>query len=542
MINCEVNKNEFMNQYKLYVTLLLFFGLSKWGNSQITSNLPLVFITSSSPIGTSQMQGGISIIDNASGINVETDPPTYTGMIGVDIRGAATATKPTYNVETWSAPTISNDVSLLGLPAENDWVLSSSYYDRSFIRTMLSMQLHESMGRYAPRFKPCELFINNAYQGIYLFGEKIKRDTARLDLANLKNIDNSGYELTGGYIWTIDNGAANWTSQYAPPYATTQTIKFQYDHPSNGDITPAQGFYIKAYCDSFENAMNSSNFQDTLVGWRNFGAVNAFIDYMLINEVSKNYEAYRTNVYMYKDKGKKLRPGPLWGFDLAWKNTASCNSSLDTGYAFNLGGVCGTESKLAPFWWSKLQSDTAFMRELKCMYKDYRQVGNILDTNQIFKIIDSLSTQLNANGAITRNFTQWPIWGVPLNNEPTPMATNHAQEIASMKAFIKARLTWLDSQWAITNCPAPLAVNDLDLNNGLAIFPNPTTSVLNINFSGKKLSKMQATLTDIQGKKLLVAISSMNQLELDLSKFSSGVYFVTVSANDQKVTRKIVKQ
>jgi hypothetical protein len=146
----------------------------------------------------------------------------------------------------------------------------------------------------------CELVVNGSYQGVYLFGEKIKKKAGRLDLATLKITDNSGIELTGGYIWKIDDGTALWTSAFAPPYATTQQIKFVIDYPDAGDITPAQTSYIKAYVDSFETAMNASNFQDTALGWRRYGAVNAFVDYMIMNEIFM--------VDIYNDLGMNYSP------------------------------------------------------------------------------------------------------------------------------------------------------------------------------------------------------------------------------------------
>lgn len=60
---------------------------------------------------------------------------------------------------------------------------------------------------------------------------------------------------------------------------------------------------------------------------------------MIMQEISRNNEAYRRNTYLYKDKGTKLRPGPLWSFELAFKNTADCNSSVDTGWCHNLGHI-----------------------------------------------------------------------------------------------------------------------------------------------------------------------------------------------------------
>jgi hypothetical protein len=511
--------------------------------AQLTStNLPIVILTSTSAINDTQKQAAIKIIDNISGVNTPLDAAKFNGMIGLKLRGGNAYPKSSYSVETWSSPFTSLDTSLMALPSENDWVLLASYVDRSLMRNLLTNQLHEKMGRYAPRFKLCELIVDNQYKGVYLFGEKIKRDTNRVDIANLKNIDISGDQLTGGYIFTIDNGnTGGWTSAIAPPYGTTgQTINFLYEVPDASVIQIPQKLYIKSYVDSFEAALNSTSFQDTVIGWRKFGAENSFIDYMIMNELSKDYEGYRKNTYVYKDKLGKLKTGPMWGNEIAWGNTTDCNSNSATGWAYEAGNVCNTNSKLAPFWWGKLATDVAYMKALKCRYTEYRKVGNLLDTTKIFKTIDSIATRLNANGAIARNFTQWPIWNVPLVNEPTPMSINHAEEVTGIKNFIRTRIAWLDNQWFSTNCVYPTNVHNSINENEVMLYPIPTPNMVNIDLKIKE--SVIINLLSIEGKKLMTMNSSSSKNTIDLSSYKKGIYFIEIKCNDQVLIKKVIKE
>lgn len=536
-----------MKLFRLISFLGLFPFLSITSKAQLTStNLPIVIVTTSGTIGTSTIQGTMSIINNVSGLNTPTSTPVFTGMIGIKLRGNAVTQsypKKTYTIETWSAASVSMDTSLLGMPSENDWVLLASYPDRSLLRTNLSFYLNESMGRYAPRMKFCEVIINSQYQGIYSFGEKVKRDTSRVDIAKLTSTDNSGVNLTGGYIWKIDDEVgAGWNSVIAPPYGSTQQISFNFEYPDAGAITPAQAAYSKAYIDSFEAAMNSVDYTDTLLGWRNFAAEGSLIDFMIMQEVSKNYEAYRQNTFLYKDKSKKVRVGPLWNGELAWDNTSLCNGSKDTGWCFNFGGVCGTEAKLPPFWWSKLTTDSKFMDSLKCTYINYRKFGNALDTNVIFHFIDSVNTYLNAQSAVTRNFTLWPIWGVPVVTEPTPMATNYSGEIANLKAAIRKRLIWLDGKWTSTLCPSPSSVMNQNIENEITIFPNPTTDEISIQSRNNQNQISTIELLNVEGKKMLEVRSFSNNQKISLKQFASGVYFVQIKTANGISIRKVVKE
>jgi len=519
--------------------------ISYAGFTQLTStNLPIVIIATPTTISTTQIQGTISIIDNVSGVNTPTDAPKFTGMIGVNVRGNTTYPKSSYTVETWSSPTVSLDTILLGMPSDNDWVLLAIYEDRSLLRNTLSFHLHEQMGRYTSRQRYCEVLVNSQYMGIYTFGEKIKRDSLRLDIAKLNPTDNSGNELTGGYIVKIDGGGAGWISAFTPPYAGAQQIKFEYEYPSAGDITPAQEDYIESYVDSFETELNGANFQDTVLGWRRHGAENSFMDFMIMQEVSRNHEAYRKNTFLYKDKGTKLRPGPLWSMDAAWKNTMDCNSSKDTGWCYNFGAACGTDNKLPPFWWQKLSTDASFMEELKCRYTDYRKPGHVLDTTKVFAYMDSVKLLLNASSAVTRNFTQWPIWGVPLNNEPTPMATNYTEELKNMKLFIKSRLAWLDTKWISTSPGClPLSTKDVLFEQSVSIYPNPSSDQLTIQIEGKVSGgeQYQISLLTIQGRIIHSLQTKNTSSQLDVSSLSNGVYMLTVSSSTGKFTGKFIK-
>lgn len=512
--------------------------------AQLTStNLPILIINGPSTISTTQVQGTLSIIDNVSGVNSPTDPPTFTGMIGINVRGNTSYPKSSYSVETWSTPTVSLDTAILGFPSENDWVLLSSYEDRSLLRNVLSLRSHDKMGRYAPRLKYCEVIINAQYMGIYTFGEKIKRDSNRVDISDLNTTDNAGPELTGGYIIRIDGNGDGWTSSIAPPYASTQQIKFEYEYPSANDITSPQMAYIKSYVDSFESALNGANFQDTLIGWRKFGAVNSFVDFFIMQEVTRNNEAYRKNIFLYKSKETKLRPGPLWNFDLALKNTSDCLSSVDTGWSFQYGASCGTDGKLPPFWWKRLTEDAQFIEDLACRYRDYRKSGGILDTVSMFAMIDSIRTKLKATNAITRNFTKWPIWGVPLVNEPLPMALTYDEEINNLKQFIKARLAWLDTKWIPTSsCPFPVAVSKVDKNPIFTMYPNPANNKLHVLTESIYSLNNQLEIISLTGEICLQKSIKGDNTEINISSLTKGMYLLKWQSKQGTQVRKFIKE
>jgi hypothetical protein len=85
---------------------------------------------------------------------------------------------------------------------------------------------------------------------------------------------------------------------------------------------------------------------------------------------------------------------------------------------------------------------------------------------------------------------------------------------------------------------AVLSNEDFD-SNSISIYPNPTSSVLNIsntnNFEIKNIS-----VTDINGRVVKNQTSSLTRI--NVSDLNAGVYFVTIEAAEGKTTKKFIKQ
>ena len=88
-------------------------------------------------------------------------------------------------METQTDSGTNNNVALLGMPEENDWVLHAPYSDKSLLRNVISYGIYERMGHWAPRTRFVDLYLNDEYQGIDVLTEKIKRDKNRVDIAKI---------------------------------------------------------------------------------------------------------------------------------------------------------------------------------------------------------------------------------------------------------------------------------------------------------------------------------------------------------------------
>jgi hypothetical protein len=191
-------------------------------------------------------------------------------------------------------------------------------------------------------------------------------------------------------------------------------------------------------------------------------------------------------------------------------------------------------------------TDTAFVRELKCRYTQMR--NDVLDTVTIFAYIDSVDSLVNVTQgggtAQGRNFVKWPIWGVNLVNEPLGGATNYAQEVTRIKAFIKNRLTWLDGQWLTPGCT--LGVQQLlgeQENNYIS--PNPANEDFNTHLVLSKQTNVKVTVRNLQGAivyhKEYTLAAGTHRLNHNVSNLAPSMYLVTLQQNDMSRNFKLVK-
>lgn len=547
----EVRDNSTNDQGTLNNWTLTFGTNPATATTFSSSNLPLVIINTPNNQNIPdepKLQASMKIIDNGLGnINHLTDfPNAYNKLIGIEQRGSSSGGFPqkSYGFETRNTDGSILDTIILGMPMEHDWILYAPYNDKTCLRNNITYDLSSKMGHYAAKSKLCELVVNGQYQGIYYLMEKIKRDQNRVDIAKLLPTDNSGDELTGGYIFKIDKTTGNsniaWTSNY--PAADGSPINFQHHYPTYDVITPQQNAYIHSYVDSFENALNGPNYTDPLIGYRKYIKHKSFIDFMLLNEISKNVDGYRLSSFLHKEKnsnGGELRMGPVWDFNLAWWNADYCNGNLSTGWAYEFGNVC-TGGFQVPTWWEIFMSDPWFQEEVKCRWTSLRQ--GVLSRDSLFHFIDSVALYIDE--AKDRHFEKWPILGTYTWPNPSPIPADFAGEITALKQWIDDRTAWMDQ-----NLPGicHLSLSENESFSSVSLYPNPVEESFTIELFASNPSELSLKICALNGAENatlsgIPLVYGSNKVHVDLADYNlpAGVYFVTLVSNQETKQLKFI--
>lgn len=434
----------------LLMVLIGHFPIQSHSQNFVSSNLPIVIITTDINPNTGQptpipdepkVPATMKIIYRPDGTrNFLTDQNNpaylnYNGRIGIETRGSTSQMLPKkpYGLTTRMADNVTNNnVSILGMPSENDWILNALAYDPSLIRDFVSYKLSENLGNYASRGRYCEVIVNGDYKGLYVFMEKIKIDTDRLNLVKLTTSDNSLPAVSGGYITKADKTTGGDPVAWTMPSYTgaSAAVTYIHDQPKPENVTTQQHNYIRDYFLAFQSVMTSQN-TSLINGYPSLIDVPSFIDFMLVNEFASNVDAYQYSTFFHKDRGGKLRAGPVWDFNLTFGNDLfhwGFNRSHPNLWQFNY------ENRGSRFW-KDLYDNPTYRCYFARRWNEVSEVGKPLSHAAVVELIDQ-TVNLISEAAVREN-QRWGTVGF------------HQSHIYSMKSWIQTRINWLN-----TNLPS----------------------------------------------------------------------------------------
>jgi hypothetical protein len=145
------------------------------------------------------------------------------------------------------------------------------------------------------------------------------------------------------------------------------------------------------------------------------------------------------------------------------------------------------------------------------------------------KVIFSLMSPVSITGATINNLG---VLSIPANTPAGTYTLTYTIQ-STESCFISDSAT-------VTVTVSGLGISTLNEdNNTIKIFPNPTGSL--INLSGGSLTINYIELYDIQGRLLETEKVNKTDLQLDLSKYQIGTYFIKIKTDNGTVSRKLIK-
>jgi hypothetical protein len=263
---------------------------------------------------------------------------------------------------------------------------------------------------WTPRSTFAEVYINNEYNGTYNITEKVEEGSNRV------NIGDNGFLLE---IDQLDRQDAD------DVYFYTNKFLVAIKEP-NLDRDDDQFNYIKGHINEFEAALLASDFTDPVNGYAKYIDVDSFVDWYLINEITKNVDSKDfSSIYFHLVPGEKIKMGPLWDFDLSFGNVDYADSRYAQGFWV----------KDNP-WIARLFTDKLFVEKVKTRFAYFKNNQKL-----ILDKIDVYADKLNL--AQQENDDKWQTLGKYVWPNPLVFDT-YNEEVTHLKTWYSQRMTWLE--------------------------------------------------------------------------------------------------
>ncbi|MGB3159952.1 MAG: CotH kinase family protein [Carnobacterium sp.] len=377
-------------------------------------------------------------------INKNAKPTVESNMV-INVRGQSSLRykKKQYTIRLVDEYDLKNPQELLGMAIHDKWVLNGMYSDKSLIRNYLSYKMGRDTMEYAPDTRFVELYmkttdkeinIQDDYMGVYLLTEKIERDENRIaidknndkykDISFIVSRDKVKYEdtvLKSDWNKLEDDFIIDENNNIKARTVFTTT------YPSKSNMTELYEKGIIDYINKFEYSLRASNFDDKREGFRKYIDVDSFIDYAIMNEITKNIDGGEVSTYFYKDIGGLLTAGPIWDFDQSLGNTPLEEVNEPTG--FRMVNV---------IWYERLFQDEDFVKRYKSKYRQYR--NTIWSDKNIDNLIDEALLELGPSA--DRNRRKWYL---------QDSKQDYEKEVEDIRVFLKERFSWMDENMNLLN-------------------------------------------------------------------------------------------
>jgi hypothetical protein len=264
---------------------------------------------------------------------------------------------------------------------------------------------------WAPETAYVELTLNGRYHGLYALVERVDRGDGRLDLPA---DDGTGASFI---VKGSEEGIPS-TLQYASWERLYPTV-----------TTAAVTAGVTARLGGMEAAIAAA---DDVV-WDDL-RLDSAVAFVLIEELFKNNDAFYLSHHLYAGADGLLHFTP-WDLDLSLGQPSyNDNENPASWIAYRPALIAG------------LGATRGFQPRMTTMWAEWRAGG--LADGAVDATIDATVAALG--DAVGRNFARWPIEDVDFGGTLYEV-DSHAAEVARVKAWLAARITWMDAnvdQWS----------------------------------------------------------------------------------------------
>lgn len=453
-------------------------------NTQLTFTfLPLLVMEGT--FGYDYAQGNISLL------SPEAAEPTNS-FAKVKWRGGSTNTadkhKRNYKIKTLNEKGKKQEISLLGMREDNNWILDAGQIDLFRLRNRIATEIwndfatkpyyasKEPKAKSGVTGKVVEVILNNEYRGIYSLTEAMDRKELKL-----KKYDDKNQEFHG-QLWKVSSWDKATFWDIDKDYDNTQETwhAFEIKYPDIDDVNPTDYSPLYEAIDFVANS-NDEAFKKE-VG--DYFDIPVLIDYQLFQETLKPVDNNGKNMFwgIYDvAKSKKLTLA-IWDLDASVGQFWQCSTPLHPNRVFPNTDLGVKDGFNLYHRLSSLNVDN-YNEKVANRYHELRKT--YFSEKNLISRYQGYYDMLVKSGAASREETKWSedsdIGGYPLNFK---------SEIEYIKNWIINRLNYLDTN------QFPISTNISEIHQKESLSPKTTYNML-----GQKVGASYQGLKIKNGKK-----------------------------------------
>ncbi|MCC7333385.1 MAG: T9SS type A sorting domain-containing protein [Flavobacteriales bacterium] len=142
----------------------------------------------------------------------------------------------------------------------------------------------------------------------------------------------------------------------------------------------------------------------------------------------------------------------------------------------------------------------------------------------------------NLNGTFTRADTNFLLINEGINSAFTISELNNDNHFEMVLGNQSGGVSFFDGAEAV------ISVQELENNISMKVYPNPASTVLNIEISQNELKNTTAEIFDCLGKSVMKVGLNRSYTQLPINNIRSGIYILKINNNQTSTTLKWIKQ
>jgi len=501
--------------------------------SIIFTCLPLVQIYSDNTLTASYTTGRIVVTEPDNFV------PSEIMLTELRTRGyyAAQQPKKSYGIKLKDTDaTTSLHRSFFGLRNDNNWVLDAMYNDPARMKNRLSTDfwLDFSARPYYADQEPnmingtrgnfVEVFLNNAYDGLYCMTEKIDRQ--QLNVKKLVEATPTTPVIQRGSVVKADDWSdATWfglTSKRGnlslPTNNAESWYRFDVKYP---DVAEGEPFNWSNLSDAVEVVTYHTPVDTFETKVADYYDMPVFLDYYLFMELLLLTDNHGKNFFVscYNQTASPKIILTPWDLDSSWGRfwDGSAGNRMSPSQSFE-SFISNNVPRQSTLYKRLMETNVwGFNDKLKTRYKELR--GTYFDLNKIMQRFEKNNALFQKSGVDKREMSRWGF-------------ANMNTELTYISSWLEARLYFLDMQYLGEPFVTGLSKSSVPQ---ISVYPNPVQDVLTVsNIQSGDLVQVLS----LQGLVVAEVRSEGNMVELNMSDFATGIYMVRVGEKFTKVIKK----